>query len=182
MTKDFPVFPDMFDQLVVELFTERDDRLEGVRPENDGPVGADECPTLIFLGIWQLVDGVEDLDTGIGVDVQTRVVWTTGNRLKQCMKKRKWLHVRSPNGGNHTRILDLDGDDGVEFANSLLEGDEQNVFVGEDPEVGAVAVARGVLYAHGHAGGESFLGGHEPVLLLCGLVYFVEPGIEEVVV
>lgn len=88
MAKDFPVFPDVFDQFIVELFAEGDDGLEGIGPEDGGPVGADECPTLIFLGIWELFDGVEDLNTGVGVDVQTRVVWATGERLRERMKRK----------------------------------------------------------------------------------------------
>jgi hypothetical protein len=40
-----------------------------VSPEDDGPVGADECPTLIFFGVWKLADCLEDLDMGVGVDV-----------------------------------------------------------------------------------------------------------------
>ena len=55
--------------------------------------------------------------------------------------RRKWENVRSANGSDHTGIPDFDGDDGVEFSNCLLERYEQNIFVGEDSEIGPVAVA-----------------------------------------
>lgn len=101
-------------------------------------------------------DGVEDLDLGLGVDGDGRVV---GGDLGK--------------GGVYGGGTDLDGDEGVEGGDGGLEWLEGGRLVGEDAELGGE-----VGDAEGDAGGDGLFCGAEPGVALC----LAEEPVEECVV
>ena len=91
----------------------------------------------------------------------------TNKKSESCAytrQKTKIANSRLPDGSLHTCVSDLNSHDWVQFPHSRLEGDQCWILVGEHAE-------EAVLDAHCDASGDCLLSGHEPVVLLCRLIY-----------
>jgi hypothetical protein len=101
----------------------RDDVVEGVGPDDEDTLVADERAALLLVRLRELQHRLEHLDLRVRVDVDVLV------RLRDLAQR-----------GVHGRRADLDGDDGVERRHGGLERLERDVLVREHTEL-AVADA-----------------------------------------
>ena len=138
----------------------------------------DECCELLLVCGGEVHHGVEDLDAGIGVDIDAALVRCTGKGGEGVGEINPVIgsDIRFSKGRVDSCRADLDGHGRIEGSHSHLEWLKADSFVGENAKLS------GIAYADGNTAGETVLIGTEPGVTLGLLEDVMQDGIVSVVV
>ena len=137
-----------------------------------------KCGELLFVCSGEIHHGIEDLNAGIGVDIDAVLIWRAGSgRVSGCtINPVIGGDIRFSQGCVNGRRANLDGHGRIEGSHSHLEGLKTDVFVGEN------AKFSGFVYADGDTAGQAVFVGTKPGVALGLLEDVMQNGIISVVI